>query len=64
MSVDLKTPGEILDRISIQKPNEIVITTIMRDGSDDAITRQTLKHRSDSMSHCGFQGRRHADARQ
>ena len=49
MSADLKTPGEILDRISIQKPDEIVITTIMRDGSDDAITRQALKHRSDSM---------------
>lgn len=50
MSADLQTPGEILDRISLQKPQEIVITTIMRDGSDDAITRQALKQRSDSIS--------------
>ena len=59
MSVDLKTPGEILDRISIQKPDEIVITTIMRDGCDDAITRQALTHRSDSMG----QALRDADIR-
>ena len=50
MPAPLTTPGEILDQISAQKPDEIVITTIMRDGSDDAITRQALKRRSDGMN--------------
>ena len=50
MPVPLTTPGEILDQISAQKPEEIVITTLLRDGSDDAITRQALKRRSDGMN--------------
>ena len=50
MPAPLTTPGEILDQISAQKPEEIVITTLLRDGSDDAITRQALKRRSDGMN--------------
>jgi len=46
----LKTPGEILDRISHEKPDEIVINTIMLDGTDDAVTRITLRQRADQMA--------------
>jgi len=50
MTITLKTPGEILDRISHEKPDEIVINTIMLDGTDDAVTRMTLRQRSDQMA--------------
>jgi len=50
MTVTLKTPGEILDRISHEKPDEIVINTIMLDGTDDAVTRITLRQRADQMA--------------
>jgi len=50
MTITLKTPGEILDRISHEKPDEIVINTIMLDGTDDAVTRITLRQRADQMA--------------
>ena len=49
-TIALKTVGEIVDRFATLAPTEAVITTIDREGDEDAISRQMLSAWSDGLA--------------
>ena len=50
MTTTLKTLGAILDDIAEQRPDEILLTTVMHSGNTETMSRGALRHSSDRMA--------------
>ena len=50
MTTTLMTLGAILDDIAEQRPDEILLTTVMHSGNTETMSRGALRHSSDRMA--------------
>ena len=50
MTTTLMTLGAILDDIAEQRPDEILLTTVMHSGTTETMSRDALRHSSDRMA--------------